>query len=147
MLVYVSIMTHLSERYPTDTSGDLHTDNPKDSAIREVVTRELGGLAPDAIFPLSGGIVKRRDGRWESTSGSDKSEHGLTTIGRVRTIAGAEIANLFPEVPVVANSYNRFNSTEPTMGKGWCYGYLTYPQFRCGWRYGNRTQLRKPTKL
>ncbi|HEY0965728.1 MAG TPA: YdcF family protein [Candidatus Saccharimonadales bacterium] len=87
----------------------------EDAAIRELVTQDFNGLPPEVIFPLSGSIIQRRDGRWDTLSGSDVSEHGITTVGKVRTIAGAKIAHLFPDLPVVANSYNRFDPDEPTM--------------------------------
>ncbi len=90
-------------------------DNNTEEQIKDIVTNEFEGLSPEAIFPLSGSIIQRRDGRWDTLSGSDVSEHGLTTVGKVRTIAGAEIAHLFPEVPVVTNSYNRYDPNEPTM--------------------------------
>ncbi len=87
----------------------------REHAIRERVLADFDGEAPDAIFPLSGSIIQRKDGRYESVGSSDLSEHGLVTIGRARVIAGAEIAKLFPESAIVANSYNRFNPDEPTM--------------------------------
>ena len=96
--------------------GALTTERAlKEHTIRERVLADFDGEAPDAIFPLSGSIIQRKDGRYESVGSSDLSEHGLVTIGRARVIAGAEIAKLFPESAIVANSYNRFNPDEPTM--------------------------------
>ena len=78
----------------------------KEDSIRELVTRDFNGLPPEVIFPLSGSIIKRHgriEGReWDTLSGSDLSEHGLTTVGKVRTIAGAEIARLFPDALVLS---------------------------------------------
>ena len=96
--------------------GALTTERAlKEHTIRERVLADFDGEAPDAIFPLSGSIIQRKDGRYESVGSSDLSEHGLVTIGRARVIAGAEIAKLFPESAIVANSYNGFNPDEPTM--------------------------------
>jgi hypothetical protein len=92
---------------------------PEEQAIYDLITHDFNGLEPEVIFPLSGSITKREgrtEGReWDTLSGSDISEHGLTTVGKVRTIAGAEIAKLFPGAAVVTNSYNRFDPEEPTM--------------------------------
>lgn len=99
-------------------SSPLSFEAPKTSqnkSIHDLVTRDFNGLSPEVIFPFSGSITQRRDGRWDTLSGSDLSEHGLVTVGKARSIAGAEIASLFPEAAVVTNSYNRFNADEPTM--------------------------------
>lgn len=96
-------------------SVELETPHDSDELIRELVTDSLDGASPDAIFPLSGGIAQRKNGNWRTLSGTDGNEHGLITISRARVIAGAKIAQLFPEATVVANSFNRFNPDEPTM--------------------------------
>jgi len=86
-----------------------------DEIIKERVVHDFEGVPPEVIFPLSGSITQRRDGRWDTLSGSDVSEHGVITVGKARSIAGAKIAKLFPDAAVVANSYNRFDPNEPTM--------------------------------
>lgn len=96
-------------------SVGLEALSDSDKLIRELITGSLEGASPDAIFPLSGGIVQRENGNWRTLSGSDLGEHNMVTFGRARVIAGAKIAELFPKAMVVANSFNRFNAEEPTM--------------------------------
>lgn len=103
----------------------------KRAEISDMFTSQLDDQAPDVLLPFSGSITDRRPGsRTETspnrhlrplTSGyrslaySDLSEHGMVTGGRTRVIAGAEVAKIFPEIPVVTDSFNRFDPTEPTM--------------------------------
>jgi len=92
------------------------TENKRKQAqIREFVTADFNGEEPDALFPLSGSITQRESGKWTTLNGSDVSEHGLVTVGRARVVAVTELADIFPEAPIVANSYNRFDPHEPTM--------------------------------
>lgn len=99
--------------------------------ISSMFTHQFDGEAPDVLLPFSGSITDRRPGSrterspnhllrphtkgYRSLAYSDLSEHGMVTGGRTRVIAGAEVAKIFPEIPVVTDSFNRFDSNEPTM--------------------------------
>lgn len=92
------------------------TPGEKARRIRELVEAGLDGT-PDVIFTFSGGI--KQDNKTEigfrTLAYSDLSEHGLVTGSRSRVIAAAEIAKALPDVPIVTNSFNRFDASEPTM--------------------------------
>jgi hypothetical protein len=90
-------------------------DTEKLAQIRGLITADFNGENPEALFPLSGSITQRESGKWTTLNGSDVSEHGLVTVGRARVVAAAKVADIFPEVPIIANSYNRFDPHEPTM--------------------------------
>lgn len=84
--------------------------------IRQLVETDLDGERPDAIFIFSSSIIKDEGrGHYRTLSYSDLGEHGLVTGSRTRVIAGAKIAEAIPGVPIVTNSFNRFNTDEPTM--------------------------------
>lgn len=88
----------------------------KAARILALVENGLDG-APDAVFSFSGGIKKddKTKTGFRTLAYSDLSEHGLVTGSRSRVIATAQIAKVLPGVPIVTNSYNRFDKTEPTM--------------------------------
>ncbi len=91
-------------------------DDDKAGRIRGIVEAGLDG-APDVIFSFSGGIKQHDSAEtgFRTLAYSDLSEHGLVTGSRTRVIATAEIAEVFPHLPIVTNSFNRFDATEPTM--------------------------------
>lgn len=87
-----------------------------DQIVRDLVLDQLDGHEPDALFPFSAGIKQSEaTGQWRTLAYADVGEHGLVTGSRTRVIAGAKIAEVFPEVPIVTNSFNRFDESEPTM--------------------------------
>lgn len=87
------------------------------TAIRGLVTSGFEGHEqPDVFFSFSGGVgPSPRPEAYRSLPYSSVSEHGIATGGRTRVIATAEIAKAFPELPIITNSYNRFDPKEPTM--------------------------------
>lgn len=116
--------SHESEKSPSPASigpevvaytVETPKDTEKYNQIREFVVADFNGESPDALFPLSGSITQRESGKWTTLNGSDVSEHGLVTVGRARVVAVTEVAHVFPEVPIVTNSFNRFDPTQPTM--------------------------------
>jgi hypothetical protein len=67
----------------------------------------LVGLAPHAIFILSGGIVRIVRGvhvRFRSTAYRDLDFHGMMTAGKTRVIAAAELGRAFPAAMLVPTS-------------------------------------------
>jgi len=88
--------------------------------VRKYVLEVIGDKEPDALIVLSAGIRQQTvkgepTGRWKSVAWGHAGDLGLHTGSRTRVSAGAFIAKAFPEIPVVANSYNRNNADEPTM--------------------------------
>lgn len=87
---------------------------------KSFIRDSLSNNDPDAIIVLSAGVREQLykgepTGNWESVAWGQAGDLGLHTGARTRVIAGAKIAEVFPDVPVVANSYNRNNADEPTM--------------------------------
>lgn len=88
----------------------------RQAKITEMLTAPFNGANPDAIFSFSGGIkYDSNSGKYRTLAYSELSEHGLVTGSKTRVIATAEIAKVLPEVTIVTNSFNRFDSEEPTM--------------------------------
>lgn len=92
----------------------------KEEAIRNIVSAEFAGEIPQALFVLSGGIVadtRERtdnpgDDGYKTLSYQDLDAHGLVTGGKARVVAAAEIAKLFPDLPLVTTS--RYEADKPT---------------------------------
>jgi len=79
---------------------------------KEQAYQELFQGLPDAIFILSGSIVKKKKtDRYKSTAYSDTDDHGLLG-GKARVIAAAEIGNHFQSSKLVTNS-KTFKNGEP----------------------------------
>lgn len=71
--------------------------------------KEILGENPDAIFVLSGGIVKTRSvnrtPKYKSTAYSESDPSGLMGGGKARVIAAVEVLKYFPTLKVVTTSY------------------------------------------
>lgn len=93
----------------------------KNRLIRQEATGPLDRHTPDVIFLFSGGMTRDNgtnrttENLHRATNYTDLTEHGLVTGGRTRVIATAAIARVIPDIPIVTDSYNRFDPTEPTM--------------------------------
>lgn len=98
------------EAAQAETQSDMNT------RIREEVIGGPDAPVPDAVFSFSGGITyDKAHNRHRTLAYSDLSEHGLVTGSRSRVIATAYIAKAVPGIPIVTNSFNRFDPDEPTM--------------------------------
>jgi hypothetical protein len=67
----------------------------------------LAGLTvfpPDAIFVLSGGIVRTIHGGFRSTSYRDLDFHGFCTAGKTRVIAAAQLGRVHQKAVLVTTS-------------------------------------------
>ena len=65
---------------------------------------ELCGGKPEAIFVLSSGIVEKSKGQYRSGSYAVRDNKGFLSGGKARSIAAAEIAQVFTEAPVITMS-------------------------------------------
>ncbi len=104
--------TEAPENVETELSAEAKT-----AKIKDLVTAGFGGQVPDVFFANTGGIAESNRGPmgYRSSNYSQLSEHGMVTGGRTRIIAGAEIAKALPEIPIVTNSFNRFDPEVPSM--------------------------------
>lgn len=95
----------------------MRPDDQRTTEVRGLVTGEFMGEEPDALFVLSGGIVvsPNSESGYKSLAWSNTNELGISTGGRTRVIAVVEVARVLPEIPIVTNSRNRFDNTQPTM--------------------------------
>ena len=87
-------------------------------AIHDLVLGLSMGQEPDVLYSFSGSIGlagENKNVAYRSLSYSSVSEHGVATGSRTRVIATQGIAEAFPDLPIVTNSYNRFDPKEPTM--------------------------------
>lgn len=87
----------------------------REEKIRDIVTNGFTeGASPDVVFSMSGGIAERPDkkGVYQSTAFDVRTDTGHVTGSRPRIIATTEIANLYPEIPIVATS--KVFDEEPT---------------------------------
>ncbi len=115
-----------NERAETDVEvlaeieGDAETgealDTAREKKIRGIVTNGFSeGATPDVVFSMSGGIAKKTDPRGDyygSTAFDQKTDTGHVTGSKPRIIATTEIANIYPEIPIVATS--KVFDDEPT---------------------------------
>jgi hypothetical protein len=102
------------ERPSTATPHD--NDEFVDRKAKGALESELQGIEPDVLFIHSAGIRRSAaTGAWRSVEWGHPGDLGLHTGARTRVLAGAEFARIFPNVPIVANSYNRNSADEPTM--------------------------------
>lgn len=87
-------------------------------AIHNLVIGLGMGEEPDVLYSFSGGISlagANKNVAYRSLAYSSVGEHGVATGSRTRVIATQGIAEAFPDLPIVTNSYNRFDPEEPIM--------------------------------
>lgn len=93
---------------------DLHNN----SQIIDFVEEKFDGEDPDALFIFSAGTRKSPvTGQYRAIAWLQPGELGLHTGARTRVAAGAKIAHLFPKARIVTNSYDRTDTTKPTMAE------------------------------
>jgi len=106
----------MSERESSGEVAESSSEASKEEKIREIVTNGFTeGVSPDVIFSMSGGIAEKRTkkGVYHQTTAFDvKTDTGHVTGSRPRIIATTEIADLYPEIPIVATS--KVFDEEPT---------------------------------
>lgn len=105
---------------PEINTSSQHEETLKESnqEIEQAVIEELGNVKPDVIIILSAGItnkVSKSGERWTSVAWGTPNELDIHTGARTRIIAGAEIAKVLPDTPIVTTSFNKNDATEPTM--------------------------------
>jgi uncharacterized SAM-binding protein YcdF (DUF218 family) len=106
--------------YEPSETGDMAdlvelTTPEKQEQIRAIATNGFGdGATPDVVFSMSGGIAEKpnKKGVYGSTAFTQKTDTGHVTGSKPRIIATTEIANVYPEIPIVATS--KVFDDEPT---------------------------------
>lgn len=89
-----------------------HERNKQINTIEKLLVEDISGQLPEVVFIASGGIKKvpnadKPDGigyRSLSYDENDLDVHGFVTGGKMRVIAGAEIAKKYPNIILVTTS-------------------------------------------
>lgn len=102
----------------TDIGAETNNRPRVNPEVKDAILSELNGNNPDVIVILNGGIRKNNKGEWGSVAWNSPDEHGLHTGSKIRVIAATEVANIFPNLPIVTTDRDqRKNDGEvtPTM--------------------------------